>query len=96
MLGAKEESVMSELMRTRDLTGTLQNPPSANRIRSKLVYLRQYGLDMPYVTQYAPGETRQKFKRRIYGVFLTLTNNASVTGELRIVRKFPGVDWERI
>jgi len=41
---------------------------------------------MPYVTPYAPGETR----------LLTLTNNANVPGELRIVRKFLTVDWERV
>jgi len=51
---------------------------------------------MAYVTPYAPGETRQKFKRRIYKVLLTLTNNANVPSELRIVRKFLGVEWERV
>jgi len=50
MLGAKEKSVISELMCTWYLMGTLQNPPLANRIPSKLLYLREYGLDMAYVS----------------------------------------------
>jgi len=77
-----------------DLTSKLQNPPFANRIPSKLVYKRQYGLDMAYVSPYSPGETRQTFKRRVYDVLLRMTNNASVPGELRIVCKFPGDDWK--
>jgi hypothetical protein len=94
MLGAKEGSVMSELMRTWDLTGTLSNPPFATRIPSKLVYLRQYVMDMAYVAPYAPDGTRKKFKRRVYEVLLRMTNNGSPPNELRIVRKFPGVNWE--
>jgi len=43
-------SVISELMLTWDLTGTLPNPPLAQRIPSQLVYLPQYGNDMAYVT----------------------------------------------
>ena len=71
-------------------------PPLAYRIPSQLLYLRQYGIDMAYVTPYAPGETRQKFKRRVYEVLFGLTTNVSATGELRIVRKFSCVDWERV
>ena len=48
---------------------------------------------MAYVTPYAPGETRQKFKRSVYEVLLRLINNASIPGGLRIVRIFHGVDW---
>ena len=63
VLAVKVRSVISELMRHWKLTGILQRPPSGKRIPSTLVYLRQYGLDMACVTTYAPGETRQKFKR---------------------------------
>jgi len=59
MLGAKEGSVISELMRHWDLTGTLHNPPFAKQIPSTLGYLRQYGLDMAYMTPCASRETRQ-------------------------------------
>ena len=85
MLGAKEGSVISDLMRNMDLTSKLQNPPFANRIPSKLVYIRQYGLDMAYVSP-----SRQVKQ----GNVLRMTNNASVPGEPRIVRKFPGDDWK--
>lgn len=96
MLGVKEGSVISEFMCHLDLTGTLNNPPFAKRIPSTLGYLREYGLDRAYVTSCAPGETRQKFKRIVYEVLLRPTNNASRPGELRIVNKFTGVDWERV
>jgi len=83
-------------MRTWDLIGTLPNPPLAYRLPSQLVYQRQYGIDMTYMTSFAPGETRQKFKRRVQDVLLTMTNNASAPGELRLVRKFPRVNWKLV
>jgi len=51
---------------------------------------------MAYATPYAPGGKRQKFRRRVYDLLLRMTNNASAPGELRIVKKFPGIDWERV
>jgi hypothetical protein len=77
MLGAKEGSAMSELMRAWNVVGTPTNPPYDNRFLSKLTYLRQYIIDMAYVSPYATDETRKKFKRRIYETLLTLANNES-------------------
>jgi hypothetical protein len=95
MLGAGG-SVILELMRIWDLTGTLPNPPLARRIPSQLLYLRQYDTDMAYATPYVPGETLQKLMPRVYDMLFRLTNNASAPGELRIVRKFFSIDWEPV
>ena len=93
MLGAREGSVMSELMRAWNFAGAPTNPPYANRFSSKLTYeyLRQYITDMSYVSPYATDETKKKFKQRLYEVLLRL---ASTPSAIRIVRKFPGTSWE--
>jgi hypothetical protein len=96
MLDAREESVISGIMPSWNLAGTPPNSPDANRVSSKLTYLRQYITDMAYVSLYATHETRKKFKKRIYEVPLRLAYNESTPKEIRIVRIFPGTISERV
>jgi hypothetical protein len=96
MLGARNVSVMSELICAWNFAGTPTNRPYANRFSSKLTYLRQYISDMAYVSPYATDETRKKFKRRMYEALLRLANNESTPRAIRIVRKFPCNNWESV
>jgi hypothetical protein len=96
MLGAREGFVTSELMRTWELTSTLANPPHANPISYKLEYLRQYGIDLAYVTPCITVQSMNKFKCCIYGMLLRTANTGGRTTELRVVRKYPGIHWESV
>ena len=51
---------------------------------------------MAHVSPYATDETIKKFKRRIYEALLRLANNESTPSAIRIVRKFPGTNWELV
>jgi len=51
---------------------------------------------MAYVSPYATDKTRKKFKRRVYEVLFRLANNESTPSAIRIVRKFPVTNWERV
>ena len=83
-------------MRSCELTCTLANPPHPNRIPSKLAYLRQYAIDMANVIPSGTDETMKNFKQRIYGVLLSMANTGNRTTGLQIVRKYPGIRWERV
>jgi hypothetical protein len=76
MIGSSDNSVLKELMRTWALTSKLENPPNAPYIPTPLSYLRQYAVNMAYITPYGTDETRTHFKRRIYDV---LKHMAEVT-----------------
>jgi hypothetical protein len=96
MLAALHSSATSELMRHWDLTSLLPNPSFAHWIPSKLVHLRQYSIDMAYVTTHAPNETCKEFKWWTYGVLLCMDKNARPPSNLWILQKFPGTDWDRV
>ena len=96
MLASREGSVMSGLLRDWNLADTLPNPLYANRISSKMSYLRQYITDMSDVSTYPTDENRKRFKRRVYEALLRLTNNESTPSAMRIVRKFPRANWEHV
>jgi hypothetical protein len=96
MLEEREGTVLSEQMRKWDLTRTLANPPNVARIPRKLVHIRQYAMDMAYVPPYAVADTRKTFKKRVCDVLMRVDEVKHSTPELRIVRKYPGISWERI
>jgi hypothetical protein len=49
-LAAQKTSATAAFLRTWNLTDTVENPPYVGRIPSKLVHVRQYALDMAYVS----------------------------------------------
>jgi hypothetical protein len=51
---------------------------------------------MAYVVRYATDETRKQLKRRVCNVLFRLAMNGSTPSELRIVRKFPSMNWKRV
>ena len=69
------------------------NPPQAERLPKQFAH--HYYIDMAYV---APPHTNNHhtFKRRIYTTLLQLAMNAVPGYEMRIVRKHPEVDWQRV
>jgi hypothetical protein len=51
---------------------------------------------MTYVPPPGPQETLKKFKNRLYGVLLTMATRSNSTSELRIARKYPGIEWQQV
>jgi hypothetical protein len=82
-------------MRNWKLTGPIANPPNADGLPTTIPYIRQFALDMAYVAPPSPQETRTAFKHRLYEVLLTMMHNATETGEMRIIRKYPEIPWQR-
>ena len=61
MTGSRDSSVLMELMCKWDLPSKLRNPPNIYQVPSTLPYLRQYAVEMAYVTPYSTDETRKNF-----------------------------------
>jgi hypothetical protein len=60
-------------------------------------YLQHYTIDMAYTPlPPAPTDSRHTFKRPISATLLQLTMNENPDCEMRIIRKYPAVDWKRI
>ena len=95
ILGAKEGSVMADLFRIWTIRSVVPNPPQAHRLPTQLEHLQQYATDMTYVAPQIATETRHAFKRRIYATLLQVTMRENPACELRIIRKYPEVDWKR-
>jgi hypothetical protein len=74
MLSARDGSITAELMRKWDLTAILANSSNVNGIPTKMAYIRQYAIDMAYVTPPDVNETMKKFKQRLYGVLQIMAN----------------------
>jgi len=85
-------------MRKWKLPRPLSNPPPPNvhGLPPGISYIRHYALDMAYTAPPGPQETMQNFKKRLYGVLLTMATTGNGTGELRIARKHPGISWLRV
>jgi hypothetical protein len=95
-LGARDETVTSDLLRFWHVQEALTNPTYVPRIPAKLFNLRHLVIDMAYVAPGAPDETRYNFKRRLYSVLLLLAMNGSPPSEMRIVWKFPRTNWDQV
>ena len=96
MKGSRDGSVLTELMSKWALPSKLTNPPNINQVNSTLPYLRQYAVDMAYVTSHCTDETRKQFKRRKYAVLLCMAEPSLGTSEPRIVRKHQESNWKHI
>ena len=64
MMGEHDGTVISEQMRSCDLTPPLANSPNVVRIPPKFVHMRQYVMNMT-VLPYTAADTRKAFKQRI-------------------------------
>ena len=96
MMGEQDGTVISEQMRSWDLTPPLANLPNVDRIPPKVVHMRQYVMDMAYVLPYTAADTRKAFKQRIYDALMCMDEAKNGTPELRIVQKYPAIPWLRI
>jgi len=95
-LSTKDNSITTKLMRKWNLTRPIANPPNVHSLPTRIPYIRQYALDMAYVSPPGPQETIQKFKTRLYSALLQKANTGNSTSDLRIARKYPGIAWQRV
>ena len=95
-LCTKYNPITTTLMRMWNLTGHNENPPNFHGFPTGITYIRHYALDMAYVPPPGTQETMKKFKNRLYGVLLTMATTSKATSELWIVRKYPGIAWQRV
>jgi len=95
-LSNKDGSLTAALMHHWNLTGAVPNPPLARRFPTKVAHFRKYNIDMAYVAQPDVNESTEQFKRRLYGVFRTMTAKIEDIAEMRIIRKYPDTLWERV
>ena len=89
-------SVTAALMRHWRLSDPLPNPPQASRFSTNIAHFRHYAIDMAYITPPGATETDKTFKRRTYSVLKTITQPKNATTEMRITRKYPDTEWERV
>jgi hypothetical protein len=83
-------------MRKWKLTCPIAKPPNANGLPSPIPYIHQYALDMAYVTPPGPCKSMKAFKKRFSGVLLMMLTTSNDLSELRIVRKYPALPWQRV
>jgi hypothetical protein len=88
---------MVQLFHTWALRNVLPNPTcQADRLPTHFEYLQRYAINMAYMPPPAPTDSCHTFKRRIYATLLQLTMKENPDCEMRIIRKYPAVDWNRI
>jgi hypothetical protein len=74
----------------------LKNPPSGEGIPSKMEYLRFYAREMAYVTPASYNESGKVFKKHLYGVLMTMVANERGIQEMRVISKYPAIQWETV
>ena len=74
----------------------METPPHKIKIPSKLIHVRQYALDMAYVSPPRTNETMRKLRSRIYGTLRATRNNTERGDVMRIACKYPDVNWKRL
>jgi hypothetical protein len=94
-LAAQKVSATAAFLRKWNITEKVENPPHISKIPCKLVHVRQYALDMAYVAPQRTNETMCKKRSRIYGILKDIRSNTERGEVMRVVRKYPDVNWIR-
>ena len=95
-LTARKDSATAALLGKWNITDTVENPPHISKIPSKLVHVRQYALVMAYVAPQRTIEIMSKQRSRIYQTLKDIQSNTKRSEVMRIVRKYPEVNWKRL
>jgi len=74
----------------------VDNPPNVGGLPRTLEHVRHYALDMAYIAPTHANESRHKFRRRIYETIRSMHSNVERSDEMRIVRQYPQVNWQRL
>jgi len=93
---AQKVSATAAFLRTWNLTDAAGNPPHVGKIPSKLVHVRQYALDMAYVSPSCTNEPLRKLRSRIYGVLRAIRGNTETSDVMRVVHKYSDASWKRL
>ena len=72
------------------------NPPSYVRIPATMGYLRCFIAGDAYMPMRGGTEVDKSYKRRLYSTLKELSDNAAPPQEMRIVKKWPTVDWKAV
>jgi hypothetical protein len=72
------------------------NPPPKLAIPQSLEYMRQYASDMAYVDPPNQGDGKKMYMQRIYGALQSMGVAGSTPMEMRIVMRYPTVEWDRV
>jgi len=64
--GLRSGTLSAEWLRSWGLMAQSRNPPYRDRIPATLGYLRQYAVDVAFVTQQGSTESQSTYKRRLY------------------------------
>jgi hypothetical protein len=92
----KEGTVTATWLKTWDLVGLQWNPPYAERMPSRISYLRCYALEIAYTAPLRPDEAAAHSKRRRYDTLGNKELSTRRTVEMRVVQKSRRTDWDRV
>jgi hypothetical protein len=85
-LSKRNGTATAAWMKKWHLTDTQENPPQGNRIPPNMAYLKYYAIDMAYVNTPEHTESMKTFKRRLYKILHTMTNNELGNPEMRVTK----------
>jgi hypothetical protein len=92
----QKRSITAAFLRTWKLTDKVENPPNVGGIPTALEYIRQYALDMAYVTRTHADEALRKTRQQICQVLRNIYSANGRNAEMRILRKHPETKWKRL
>jgi len=92
---AQRVSATAAFLRKWNITDAVETP-HISKIPSKLVHVRQYALDMAYVSPTRTNETMPKLRSRIYGLLRAIRSNTERGDVMHVIRKHPDVNWKSL
>jgi hypothetical protein len=93
---AAQVPATAAFLRKWNINDAVENLPHISKIPSKLVHVRQYALDMAYVSTPRTNETMSKLRSRMNGTLKAIRSNTERDDVMGIVRKYPDVDYKRL
>ena len=92
---AKQDSILAKIFQTWGLWSQIQNPPPMTIRLTKMDYLMNFILDAAYMTLPVPHGSNG-LKKEIYSSLLAVAKNKTPESEMRIMRKYPTIAWDRV
>jgi hypothetical protein len=94
--GTRRGSATAALLRLWGLIGPVSNPPNVAAYPTTLAYVRDYVMDMAYISPPKSDETPTRFRRRIYATLHQMAVAATTARPIRVETLDPHVNWKII
>jgi len=91
-----DDSFTASLLRKWDIQPGSANPTFYARIPAIMGYLRSFIADDAYIPMRGVTEGDKSYKKRLYPTLKQLSNNVAPPQEMRIVKKWPTINWKAV